>query len=66
MEREWPAELDRYQRLYPTGGSGYLRRADASPIERRLAAVRRGSGIGDRRRIVLTPDPEPSQLALPL
>ena len=66
LEREWPAEMDRYRRLYPAGGSGYLRRADASPIERRLAAVRRGSGIGDRRRIVLTPEPEPIQLGLSL
>ena len=65
LEREWPAELERYRRLYPAGGSGYLARADASPIERRLAAVRRGSGIGDRRRIVIAPEPEPSQLALP-
>jgi DNA repair photolyase len=66
LEREWPAELERYRRLYPAGGSGYLRRPDASPIERRLAAVRRGSGIGDRRRIVLTPEPEPTQLGLSL
>ncbi|MGH2382335.1 MAG: radical SAM protein [Candidatus Limnocylindria bacterium] len=66
LEREWPAELDRYRRLFPTGGSGYLRRTDAGPIERRLAAVRRGSGIGDRRRIVLTPEPAPDQLALPM
>ena len=66
LEREWPAELERYRRLFPAGGSGYLRRADADPIERRIAAVRRGSGIGDRRRIVLTPEPEPSQLALSL
>ncbi|HYI65467.1 MAG TPA: radical SAM protein [Candidatus Limnocylindrales bacterium] len=66
LEREWPAELERYRRLYPAGGSGYLRRADADPIERRIAAVRRGSGIGDRRRIVLSPEPEASQLALPL
>ncbi|MDX6593138.1 MAG: hypothetical protein QOI85_1654 [Chloroflexota bacterium] len=66
LEREWPAELERYRRLFPAGGSGYLRRPDADPIERRIAAVRRGSGIGDRRRIVLTPEPEPSQLALAL
>ena len=66
LEREWPSELQRYRRLYPAAGSGYLRTADAEPIERRLAAVRRGSGIGDRRRIVLSPPPEPSQLALPL
>ena len=66
LEREWPMELERYRRLFPADGSGYLRRADADPIERRIAAVRRGSRIGDRRRIVLTPEPEPSQLALPL
>ena len=66
LEREWPSELERYRRLYPAGGSGYLGRAHASTIERRFAAVRRGSGIGDRRRIVLAPEPEPSQLALPL
>jgi DNA repair photolyase len=66
LAREWPAELDRYRQLFPADGSGYLRHADADPIERRIAAVRRGSGIGDRRRIVLAPEPEPSQLALSL
>jgi hypothetical protein len=64
LEREWPAELERYQRLFPAGGSGYLGIADARPIEQRLEAVRRGSRIGDRRRIVLSPPPEPMQLAL--
>ncbi|MCA1588736.1 MAG: hypothetical protein LC744_08875 [Chloroflexi bacterium] len=64
LEREWPDELDRYRRLYPAGGSGYLRTMDARPIEGRVAAVRRGAGIADRRRIVLTPEPEPEQLAL--
>ena len=66
LEREWPEQLARYRHLFPDGGSGYLRRPDADPIERRLAAVRRGSGIADRRRIVLTIEPEPSQLPLPL
>lgn len=66
LEREWPSELERYRRLYPTGGSGYLHRADAAPLEARLAAVRRGAGIGDRRRIVLSPEPPPEQLAMPL
>ncbi len=68
LEREWPDELHRYRDLFPAGGSGYLRRADAGPIERRLAAVRRGSGIRDRRRIVLTQDPglEAGQLPLPM
>lgn len=66
VEREWPDELDRYRQLYPAAGSGYLRRADASPIQARLAAVRRGSGIADRRRIILVPPPEPEQLPLAL
>ena len=66
LEQEWPAELDRYRRLYPSGGGGYLRASDARPIERRIAAVRRGSGIADRRRIVLSPAPSPEQLPLAL
>jgi DNA repair photolyase len=64
LEREWPAELERYERLFPAGGSGYLRATDARPIEQRLASVRRGSRIDDRRRIVLSPPPEPVQLTL--
>jgi DNA repair photolyase len=66
VEREWPGELDRYRRLSPAGGSGYLRPSDARPIEGRVAAVRRGAGIADRRRIRLAPDPDPEQLPLAL
>ncbi len=66
LEREGPDELARYQRLYPADGSGYLRRADAAPIEARVGAVKRGSGIADRRRILLTPPPQPEQLPLAL
>lgn len=64
LEREWPSELDRYRRLYPAGGSGYLAPVAADRIERRVAAVRRGSRVADRRRIVLSPPPDPEQLAL--
>jgi DNA repair photolyase len=64
LRRAWPSELDRYLRLYPAGGAGYLAPVDADPIERRVAAVRRGARIGDRRRIVLSPPPEPEQLPL--
>jgi DNA repair photolyase len=63
LEREWPEELARYHRLYPAGSAGYLRAADLRPIEGRVAAVKRGAGIGDRRRIVLSPPPEPRQMA---
>ena len=64
LEREWPAEVDRYLRLYPAGGSGYLAPHDAAPIERRIGAVRRGVRVDDRRRIVLSPPPQPEQLRL--
>ncbi len=60
----WPEELERYQRLYPAGSSGYLARRDAEPLERRLAAVQRGAGVMDRRRIRLLPEPAPEQLEL--
>ncbi len=64
LEREWPEELERYRALYPAGGSGYLAPAALAPIESRVAAVTRGAGIADRRRVRLTPDPEPEQLGL--
>ena len=62
LAREWPEQLDTYDRLY--AGGGYLRATDAAPLQRRLRALRDGSGIRDRRRIRLAPDPEPEQLAL--
>jgi len=66
LGREWPEELERYERLYPAGGSGYLRRADAAPLERRIEAVRRGAAIRDRRPVRLEPPADPEQLALAL
>lgn len=66
LEREWPAELERYRRLYPAGGSGYLAPRHLEPLERRISAVRRGVRIEDRRRIVLSPPPEPEQQCLAL
>lgn len=64
LGRAWPAELARYRRLYPAGGSGYLAPDDADPIERRISAVRQGARIADRRRIILSPPPPVEQLAL--
>lgn len=64
LEREWPEQLEAYLRLYPAYGSGYLAPGDARPLEQRVAAVRRGAGIEDRRRIRLMPEPPPEQLAL--
>jgi DNA repair photolyase len=66
VEREWPEQLERYLRLYPSGSSGYLAAADARPLESRLRAVQGGARISDRRTIRLLPDPAPEQLSLPL
>jgi DNA repair photolyase len=64
LGREWPDELERYERLYPAGSTGYLPPGEARRLEARLDAVKRGSGIADRRRIRLMPDPDPEQLPL--
>jgi DNA repair photolyase len=61
LAREWPEELERYRRLYPPG-LGYLRPADARPMERRVAAARAAVPLEDRRRIRLVPPPDPEQL----
>ena len=66
LAREWPSELERYRRLYPASGNGYLPPAEVRPIERRLAAVRRGSGVRDRRALRLEPEPAPEQQRLAL
>jgi DNA repair photolyase len=62
LAREWPEQLVLYNRLY--AGGGYLSATDAAPLQRRLSALRDGSGVRDRRRIRLVPDPEPEQLSL--
>jgi DNA repair photolyase len=64
LEREWPEQLDRYQQLY--AGSGYLSAAHAAPMQQRLRELRAGIDLSDRRRIKLTPEPDPEQLAMPL
>lgn len=66
LDDAWPEERERYERLYPAGGSGYLAPAVARPMERRIQAVRRGAGIADRRRVRHVPPPEPEQLPLAL
>jgi DNA repair photolyase len=64
LAREWPELLPDYERLFPASGSGYLSRADASPIDSRARAVHAGIGIADRRRLRLHPEAGDEQLAL--
>lgn len=66
LAREWPEQLERYERLYPATGGGYLRRQDADPMGRRLRRLASDADVRDRRRIRLLPEPEPTQLPLAL
>ena len=62
LARDWPEELERYERLY--AGRAYLRGAEADAVRARVAELRRRHGIADRRPLRLAPEPEPEQLAL--
>jgi DNA repair photolyase len=62
LARDWPEELDRYQRLY--GDRAYLTKAQAEPTRRLVAELRRKHGVGDRRRVRLERRLEAEQLTL--
>jgi DNA repair photolyase len=61
LAREWPEELERYERLYAR--RAYLG-PEAAAVKRTVADLRRRYGIADRRRLRLAPQPEPEQLRL--
>jgi DNA repair photolyase len=61
LARDWPEELERYQRLY---ARPYLDKRDADPLRAQVAGLRARYGIADRRRERLEPAPEPEQLSL--
>jgi DNA repair photolyase len=62
LARDWPEELERYERLY--AGRSYLPRKAAEPVRAQVADLRRRYRVADRRRVKLEPAPEPEQLAL--
>ncbi len=65
LARDWPGELQRYERLYRD--RAYLSARDADPVRKAVAALRARYEIADRRPAPLAPPPapsEPSQLAL--
>jgi DNA repair photolyase len=62
LARDWPEELDRYERLY--GPRAYLPKGQAEPVRQLVADLRRKHGIRDRRRLRLEPQPAAEQLAL--
>ena len=61
LARDWPEELDRYERLYTKGA--YLPHAARKPVQEQVAELRRRYGIADRRPQPLTPS-RSEQLAL--
>jgi DNA repair photolyase len=62
LARDWPEELERYERLY--ANRAYLPRKLTEPVRTEVAELRQRYDIADRRRVRLQPAPLPEQLAL--
>ena len=62
LARDWPEELERYQRLY--AGRAYLRGEDGREVRAHVDELRRRNGIADRRAVRLEPPADPEQLSL--
>jgi DNA repair photolyase len=62
LARDWPEELERYERLY--ANRAYLPRKAAEPVRAEVAELRRRFRIADRRRTKLRPASEAEQLSL--
>ena len=64
LERDWPAERERYERLY--AGRAYLPERETAIVKDQVMALRQRFGIADRREQPLRPPPGPEQLVLPI
>jgi DNA repair photolyase len=64
LARDWPEELDRYERLYRD--RAYLPKGQVEPVRQLVAGLRQRHGIRDRRPVRLEPTPPAEQLALVL
>jgi DNA repair photolyase len=64
LARDWPEELERYQRLYRR--RAYLGKEETKPLRGQVGALSREYGVRDRRRVRLEPEPPviAEQLAL--
>jgi DNA repair photolyase len=62
LERDWPDELARYERLYAR--RAYLRAEETKPVRSLVGDLRRRHGVADRRAVRLEPPAEPEQLSL--
>ena len=59
LARDWPEELDRYERLYR--GRAYLGAQHAKPVRAAVEELAKEHGVRDRRRVRL--EPEPTEVA---
>ncbi len=59
LARDWPDELDRYERLY--GRRAYLGKEQTKPVRDQVASLAKEYGIRDRRHV--RQEPEPSAIA---
>jgi DNA repair photolyase len=64
LARDWPEQLERYQRLYR--GRAYLGKEEAGPIRKLVDELAGKHGIADRRPVKLEPAPEAEELQLAL
>jgi DNA repair photolyase len=64
LARDWPEELDRYERLYRR--RAYLGKEQTQPLRERVGELAREYGVRDRRPVRLEPEPPvvAEQLAL--
>ena len=62
LERDWPEELARYERLYAR--RAYLKAEDEKPVRSLVNDLRRRHGVADRRPLRLGPPTAPEQLSL--
>jgi len=62
LARDWPEQIEYYERLY--AGRSYLKRAEMQPARDHVSELRRSFDIKDRRKLRLSPPPEPEQLTL--
>jgi DNA repair photolyase len=64
LARDWPEQLDRYQRLY--GARAYLPKDATRPLDALMTELRSEWVWEPRRRSVPSPEPDGTQLTLPL
>ena len=64
LARDWPEELERYERLY--AGRSYLPASETKTVRAEVARLRARLGVGERRPARLRPAPAPEQLSLAL